>query len=102
MYQKVSKPRKYQSIVNELSHILSLEAIGYLKIYYRLNLDFRLIHVFLMVDTLKVNIFRTAVAVGPKKCQRHNELGLLSKDYHLQAFSNDRHYLCLFSNCLFR
>jgi transposase len=81
--KKCQDPEKYQSIVNELCQLLSLEESGYLKIYYGDESGFSL-------DPCIPYGWQPQgqyIKIAPKKSQRLNIFGLLSKDNHLQAYS---------------
>ena len=81
--KKCQDPEKYQSIVNELCQLLSLEKSGYLKIYYGDESGFSLDPSIPYGWQPKGEYIK----IAPKKSQRLNVFGLLSRDNHLQAYS---------------
>jgi transposase len=77
-------PEKYQSVVNELCQLLQLESQGYLRIYYGdesgFSLDPSIPYGWQPKDQY--------IKIVPKKSQRLNVFGLLSKGNDLKAYSS--------------
>lgn len=81
--KKCQDPEKYLSKVNELCQLLSLEESGYLNIYYGdesgISLD-----PYIPYGWQPKGEY---IKIAPKKSQRLNVFGLLSRDNNLQAYT---------------
>ena len=82
--KKCQDPEKYQSLVNELCQLLQLEKQGYLRIYYGDESGFSLDPSIPYGWQPKEQYIK----IVPKKSQRLNVFGLLSKENDIQAYSS--------------